>query len=282
MIAVRKILISCICFLLLSVYYSFAEEFRLPDSCYQLIGEEITGAPKEALFLLIDNSVDFDTGVINSIQEKIEHWIGNNKSIEIYNFSMYSQQTYTNKVLAGNIDQVPSEDFMDNLKKSLRIKFERCMKSYIPLVKIQIQKATVEVFKKSSSNISRTEIINNIKKITQHIKEHPAKKKLILIVSDMLENSSMQAFYEGNKVKLINPELEFKKVTTNNLLSDLDKATVYIIGLGYIPDNNREGKNQSVSLQTRKALESFWIKYIENSNGKIGEIGTPLIFGDLK
>jgi hypothetical protein len=138
------------------------------------------------------------------------------------------------------------------------------------------------VFKKSSSNISRTEIINNIKKIAQHIKEHPAKKKLILIVSDMLENSSMQAFYEGNKVKLINPELEFKKVTTNNLLSDLDKATVYIIGLGYIPDNNREGKNQSVSLQTRKALESFWIKYIENSNGKIGEIGTPLIFGDLK
>lgn len=260
-----------------------AERIPFPDSCYVAAGEkEALGVVNEAIFLLIDESVGFDANIIDRVRAVVLNWLKDGRAVEIIRFSSHIAGRYTEVMLSGRLDPEPTEDFLDGVKRSKREKFERCHRGRGVIARNTVSRAINNVLTTSNKGIPHSDILANIHESARHIKQVPAKRKIVLIVSDMLENSTITSFYSGGRVKQIGAKDELGKVEKARLFGDLDGAKVYIFGLGYFPGNQSTRNEQYLDPRRKRELVEFWSEYIARSNGKVGEIGAPLMYGGIE
>lgn len=259
-----------------------AKELPFPQSCYELIGEtKYIQEPKDALFVFVDESVGFDENMVERAVSLILRWLDEGKAIEVFRFSSFSKDRYTEKVMGGLIDPPPSDEFLDNVRRSERLKFEQCHKKQLLLAKAQVKQALLGIFSSSSPGIGHSDIIYNLKTLSSHVKTSKAKQKKVLIVSDMLENSSITSFYASGHVRRIDPSQDMAKIEKGGFLGDFGGAEVSVFGLGYFARSELSKKETYLDPERLGPLKAFWAEYIKKSNGKAGEIGAPILLGNL-
>jgi hypothetical protein len=262
--------------------FAGAKELPFPNSCYEIIGEtKYLKEPKEVLFVLIDESAGFDENIVERVVTLVTSWLDEGKAIEVFRFSSFSKDRYTEKVIGGLADPAPTDEFLDNIKRSERLKFDQCHKKQLLLAKNQVRKAMLGIFSGSSTEIGHSDIVANLKTVSGHIKRSDAKLKKVLIVSDMLENSSITSFYESGQVRQIDPDQELAKVEKAGFMGDFYGAEVYIFGLGYFARSELSKKESYLDPKRLSLIKDFWANYIKKSNGKVAEIGTPMLLGNL-
>ncbi len=262
--------------------FAGAKELPFPNSCYEMIGEtKYLKEPKEALFVLIDESTGFDENIVERVVALVMSWLDEGKAIEVFRFSSFSKDRYTEKVLGGLVDPAPTDEFLDNIKRSERLKFDQCHKKQFLLAKKQVRQAMLDIFSGSSPKIGHSDIISNLKTLSGHIKRSNAKSKKVLIASDMFENSSITSFYASGHVKRIDPDQEVAKVEKAGFVGDFYGAEVYVFGLGYFARSELSKKESYLDPERLRLIKAFWANYIKKSNGKVVEIGTPMLLGNL-
>lgn len=107
------------------------------------------------------------------------------------------------------------------------------------------------------------------KEVTQHV---------LLMVSDMLENSDFTSFYAKNLVRDIEPELEMQKVEKNNLIANLEGWRVYVEAAGLVPHDVKDGYRSGKTIQR---LEKFWSSYFKSSGATLAGFGAPMLTMEL-
>jgi hypothetical protein len=143
-----------------------------------------------------------------------------------------------------------------------------------------------DTIQQSSSDLAKSDVIGSLTETSRIVKVSQTPRRIVLVVSDMLENSSISSFYANNSVRKIDPVKELKAVEANSLFGDFGGASVFVMGAGLIPEDLPGNGSKKVKIQYRDpktliALKQFWSDYFVRSNAKLEEFGMPALLAPI-
>ena len=253
---------------------SFAGTFL--NSCYDLPAVSAPQIkPQRALYVFIDQTMGLTPLMKQSIIDLVSQWGANGERVKISRFSANISGQYNELVFdeVGNI--MPDEPYLFHL----RAKDKKHILACIEEKKNDFQKALVDsltvTLKLTNDKLPKTNLINSLADFAQQmVAVDEIKDKTVLLVTDGLENSDLFSFHQGGKVKLISAKVSLNKIRSKGLIPSWHKATVYLMGLGYISD-----EKFYVRPRILKPLKQFWERYFVEGNAvlKANSIGTPML-----
>ena len=247
-------------------------------SCYQAL--KMTNPDpisEKELFILVDQTTPIDKNMMIYTYKNMMKFIKNGYAVTIASFSSNANGKYTDVAYAGALEALlPDSAKHDIAKKSLR-KYEGCMNGQYKFAKKKATKALVKTLKGANKKLPHSDIVKSLDDIAEHIiKPSRAKEKVVLLVSDMIEHSSITSFYSKGSLKKVKTGSELAKIKKSNYIADFDDARVYVIGAGMV------GKNAYRDSKTLKTLTDFWTEYFQITHAKLQAIGTPMLLEDIK
>ncbi|MDD5406225.1 MAG: hypothetical protein PHE73_04685 [Sulfurovaceae bacterium] len=242
------------------------------QSCYEKYGLKEQGEHGlHNTFVLIDQTTVFDDKLEQNLLEKIKPLFAVGSSFSLIKFSTFSQEHYTSVVAETYVDKPMPQDQEDDTPIGKVRKFKKCLDQQTQAINTDIPSSISQTLRESNTSIDQSELLKSFQDIaSSKIAQSTAHDKILIIASDMLENSSVTSFYANNKVRDINPVLELEKAKKAELLADFKGARVYVIGAGLVV-----GKNNKRSISAINHLKQFWQMYFEASNAKLEGFGEP-------
>jgi len=247
-------------------------------SCYKALKMTNPGtSTQKELFILVDQTTPLDKNMMMYTYKNMMNFIKNGYAVTIASFSANSNGKYTDVAYAGTLESLlPDENKHDIAKKVLR-KYEGCMNGQYKFAKKKATKALVRVLKGANKNLPHSDILKSLNDISKHIiKPSKANEKVVLLVSDMIEHSSITTFYSKGNLKKVNTDAEMTKVKKSGHVANFGGAKVYVIGAGTI------GKKGYRDSSTLKMLTSFWESYFATANANLKAFGTPMLLEDVQ
>lgn len=251
-------------------------------SCYDpRLG--VASAPVSTeLFILVDQTTVFDPTLQQQIADNVRLFMAPDNAFSLLTFSAFSQGRYTQVLTGGTIEPVIPAAARDDISKPLLARFDACGKRQPQIAMQAIGASLRSAFAGASPDLSKSDVMASLKSISMRVKKSSAQRKLVLIASDMLENSSVSSFYgaKGAAVRQIDPNKELKLAADNDLFGDFGGAQVYIIGAGLLADDARKTMKYR-DPKTMRALALFWNDYFRKSHANVVEIGQPALLNNL-
>lgn len=247
-------------------------------SCYDALKMDGPKDPtQKELFILVDQTTILDKNMMIYTYKNMIKYIKNGYAVTIASFSANSNGKYTDVAYSGKLEALlPDSAKHDIAKKTLR-KYQGCMNGQYKFAKKKATKALVRVLKGASKKLPHSDILKSLDDISKHIiKPSKSQNKVVLLVSDMIEHSSITTFYTKGTLKKVNTDKEMAKLKKSGHMADFGNAKVYVIGAGIIG-----GKGYRDS-KTLKALTSFWETYFSECNANLKEFGTPMLLEDIE
>jgi hypothetical protein len=136
----------------------------------------------------------------------------------------------------------------------------------------------------SSSSLNQSDIMMALKTVSAAFSQEKAAHKVVFVVTDGLENSSVASFYAHDAVRRVDPNVELKKAESNNLFGDFGGAKVLVVGAGVMAPLSvgstavRDGYRDP---RTLMSLNQFWTGYFSHSNATLVEFGEPALLEPL-
>jgi hypothetical protein len=250
-------------------------------SCYAANHiEPATGSASHELFIAIDQTTVFDQKLQAQIAEMAGRAIRPAGAYTLFDFSAFSQGHYTEVVTRGVIESPIPEKLRNDISERALRSFDACMTGQSDYAKKALLTSIMRVEMVATNDLARSDILAALKDISEKVRASPATDKVVLLASDMLENSSVSSFYSHGAVRRIEPQAEMKKATDAGLIGDFGGARVYVIGAGLLAGDAKI-RNGYRDPQTMSALKQFWTLYFERSNASIGEFGAPALLGTV-
>lgn len=270
-----KILISVVLILMSIFNYAKAnDDFR---NCYDVFGGNLLAKETQnELFVLIDQTIKLDNNLKSMVFRKINEFMKPGNKLSLISFSTYQDSKYTQLLLSGQLDYPLTEDEKYSISKVDIRKFDSCIKKQTNYANSEIAKHLKSVLKSSDEKIANTEIIGNLHRISESlIANSKSPNKLILIVSDMLENSKALSFYRNGGVALPDPDAAIKITNDSKLTPSLKGSKIFVLGAGF----NSKGYQNAT---TMKNINTFWQKYFELGGAQLVGWGQPELFEKIQ
>jgi hypothetical protein len=233
------------------------------------------------LFVVIDQTTPLDAGLRQSVANNIKPFLKAGNAISVTQFSAFAQGRYTDVLAYAKLDPELPHDLRNDVSKPVLSKFDQCQAAQPRLAGRAIGGALRSAFSGSSSGIDKSDVLASLKAISGKVKQSTAKRKIVLLASDMLENSSVSSFYARQAVRQILPEKELELVKENELFGDFGGAEVYVIGAGLLAEGSGVPKGVYRSPQIMGALKSFWSQWFEKSKARLIEFGAPALLNQI-
>ncbi len=257
------------------------DNFASIKSCYDTYGIDNINAIKNNVYIIIDQTFILDEHLKEHVIEKISPLLVNGNKINIIKFSTFSEGHYTSVVSKDTIETKLTNMQRDDIANNKLKKFDRCMEYKLQAKKKEIPISLMDTLNESNETISHSEIFKTLLEVSNlHSFKKPKGNKIIILVSDMLENSSISSFYTNNSVKMIQYEKEMKVVKKAEYLPDFKDASVYVIGAGLLSMKARNQSNSNIKKLNK--LKIFWKKYFKESNADLYGFGMPELLGDVE
>lgn len=261
---------------------AYAGQGDAVPSCYdgKLPGK--AGLLDTELFIAVDQTTPLDAGLKQSVADNVRPFLTQNRAFSVITFSAYTQGHYMEVKVSGKLDAAMDAAQRNDISKPLLAKFDQCMSRQPQLAGQLVGSALRAAFDGATSDIAKSDVLGSLKAIASKVRESNAKNKVVLLVSDMLENSSISSFYDkGQSVRKIEPAKELKLAEENQMLGDFNGARIYVIGAGLLNDDANKAKRYR-DPKTMQALQSFWQAYFEKSKGQLVEFGQPALLNQIR
>jgi len=233
--------------------------------------------PNFHLYVIIDQTTELTNEMRMQVYNKLSPFITYGNSITLVKFSSNTNGITTEVVYEESIEGKLPEDVLYETSGNTAMQYGYCSRMHLNKAKTDIPKIITQITSQSNSNIPQSDILKNLKDISiSKIGVQPAKHKIVLMVSDMLENSSLSNFYKVLNTEAFSADKEFKNIQKNRMIGNFGKANIYIIGTGTTKNK------QFASVKSMTKLNDFWQLYFKSSNATVMEIGQPLLIGNLK
>ena len=235
------------------------------------------------LMVVIDQTTPLSPTLQQSVANNIKPFLVAGNSFSVVVFSAYTQGHYTDMLASGKLDASLPTEVRNDISKPLLAALDLCQQRQPQQAAQAAGQALRTAFQGTSSAIAKSDIFASLKSISSVIKQSTAPDKIVLIVSDMLENSSVANFYadQGRSVRNVVVAKELRAVEDSHLLADFGGARVYVIGAGLLADDAAHSKSYR-DPKTMQALQSFWSEYFNRSNARLMEFGQPALLNPVR
>lgn len=255
--------------ILLLILLSFSFGKTDSKTCRSVLDISPINEIKKEIFVLIDETTYFNDKIKQSIITSVNGSIEQNTLVSLYRFSQFSKNKYPEVIEKFIIEEAATEYEISNYKRSSIKKLEKCLEKQKEYVFNNLEKKLFSSFREKDKILQKSDLLASLQYISQNaITPSEAKNKIVLIASDMLENSTYTSFYKNGTLRTIDIDKEISIVKDQYLLGNYDQASIYIAGAGIVDvesDNTRDHKEIRI-------LNQFWNEYFKLSNGKVKEI----------
>lgn len=269
--------LAAICLLPVAAYAGVQNDV---PSCYAAnpkIGRAAP-APDTELFVLVDQTTLLDQNLQNSVRENVARLIKPGTAFVIASFSAFSQGHYMEIINAGALETGLPDKARDDVAASALKTFDACMAGQQQFAVKMAAGALNKALGGSSPALAKSDVLASIKDLSARVRTSPARDRVVFIVSDMLENSTVSSFYAENNVRKIDPAKEMAAAASAKMIGDFGGARVFVLGAGIVPeDNGVKGKGVYRDPKTIAALKDFWTGVFSKSNAQLVEFGTPAL-----
>lgn len=248
--------------------YSYAkmDEFRQASS-----GRELT--------VIVDQTVLMPDSIQKAAWGQIDRFVESGDKVKLYSFSAFLPTQFMQLHFAGELNTVLLEKTRDSVgTQSLRT-FDKCLAEQKTFFRKRFGSEFVAVLRAASEDIPRSEIFHSLRDIGADLRSSPAQERVILLMSDMLENSDFGSFYANRRIRDLKPEAELEKIGRDQLFADLDGARVYVAGAGLVTKDVNQAYRSG---RTVELLEAFWSGYFKGSKAELVAFGAPSLNVDLR
>jgi len=251
-------------------------------SCYdgKLAAPAVT--PPIELLVVMDQTTLLDDDLKQSVANQVRPFLAPGNLFSVLVFSAYTQGKYTLQLTSGQLDVALSPAQRSDVSKPLLVKFDQCMARQSALATQILGAALRTGFDGTQGDIAKSDILGSLKDISAKVRNSSASEKVVLLVSDMLENSSVSSFYKNQAVRKIDPAQELQLAVKDQFIGDFGGARVYVIGAGLLNNLDKKNAAQYRDPKTLQALATFWRTYFEKSNAQLIEFGTPALLNQIK
>ena len=275
--------INKVLFLISFLFLGMTSLFADSTSCYDIYktAKKPDMTIDRAIFVLIDETTSFNESLQEQIIKNTLSKIAPANYIYIGKFSAFIDNHYNEKIFEFKLDIPMSSEDRFNERKDVLAKVDKCLKDQQQFVANQIAQGIKKSFLKPDDNVSKSDILYALKDFGENvIAKTEAKEKIVILDSDMLENSTITSFYSKGVTRLIQADTELNKIQKEDLFSNFDNSNIYIIGTGLIAskENNKTYRDPKIL----GSLKDFWTKYFAKSNGNLVEMGQPALKNDIQ
>lgn len=192
--------------------------------------------------------------------------------VSLLAFSAVSRDRYVRETFQVTVEPALS----DAVRRTLPVRrirpLERCIELRHERANRAVREQTAAMLERASAGIQRSEIVFSLREIGARLQASPVKEKVLVLVSDMLENSAFSIFYAHRRLALIDPVQEMEKIRAKSLTAPLAGVRVYVFGGGLAAMD--EAYRAPPNLL---ALEHFWSEYVKASGGQLAAFGKPAL-----
>lgn len=281
------LVLSCILGPHVEASFSATSQNQIP-SCYAL--SKVNVEPPEigrSLFVLVDQTTVLDPKLKQALFDSVRSALRPGTIFTVVSFSAFSQGRYLSVDTTGVLEQPIPRDARDSISvKSLK-SFDSCLREQTGYGERLVRSSIEKIVAETTADLAKSDVFTSLTEVSQIVKQSTAPRRIVLVVSDMLENSTISSFYENNRVRKIDPAKEMKVVEENNVIGDFGGASVYVMGAGLIPDLSKGKSKDKSNLgyrdpKTMGALKQFWTNYFTKSNAKLEEFGMPALLSPVQ
>ncbi|VVD72907.1 hypothetical protein PSO31014_00703 [Pandoraea soli] len=281
-------LIGCVASLSLLALMSqaHAQSGEIP-SCYSANQLPLPAhSVKRELFVVIDQTTVLDAALTQSLGRQLQPLVVPGTRFRIFSFSAFSQGRYLQPLGGGTLEPPLVDASVRNATAVGKLKaLDACLKSQWAYGTKLAAKAVGEALAGSTDTLAKSDVLSSLAAVSNAIRdEATGARKTVLVVSDMLENSSITSFYAKDRMRQINPVEEARKVEKANVQADFAGADVYVMGAGIVPELPRGGKG-TLNYRTPQALEAlhtFWEGFFDRSHARLVAFGMPALLTQIK
>ena len=234
------------------------------------------------IFVIIDQTTPLDDLLKQAVANQIRPFLSAGNGFSVLVFSAFTQGKYTQLLTSGQLDHSLPVAQRDDVSKPRLSKFDQCMARQSVLAGQVVGGALRTAFEGTSADIAKSDVLASLKDISGKVRQSKANEKVVFLVSDMLENSSVSTFYANQSVRRIDPEREMKLASDGQLTGNFGGARVYVLGAGLLSDDAKKNKGAYRDPKTMQALASFWKIYFDKSNAQLVEFGQPALLNQVK
>ena len=232
-----------------------------------------------AIFVLIDQTTLLNAELRRSVMSNTGNYIKPGTTFSIGAFSAYAQGRYLEIKKTGTLETALPEAARNSVKLKTLDTFDACMVGQWDYGLKTAAGALTAAMAGASGTLAKSDVEASIRALSDVVRASPAKDRVVLIVSDMLENSSISSFYATNNVRRINPVQEFAIAKANGMTGDFGGARVYVLGAGLLPEDK---KGTYRDPKTMDALKGFWAAYFKASNAELIGFGQPALLTPVR
>ena len=249
-------------------------------SCYAANKMEMPVPPTQReVFILMDETTVLDQNLQNALFSISQSLIVPGVKFSILSFSAFAQGRYLSTKVTGTLELPLPKDARTAVSVKLLKNFDACMAGQEHYALTLAAKAEKSVLQTASSDLQKSDVIASLTEVSHLVKNSTLQKKTVLIVSDMLENSTVSSFYANNSVRHIDPVKEIGVVTKEKMLGDFAGADIYVMGAGVVPEKDKAVYRDP---KTMAAMKSFWQSYFQKSNAELVEFGQPALLNSVR
>jgi hypothetical protein len=262
---------------------AFAASQNALPNCYSYAKLNDPAKPAAVeLFVIIDQTTPLDPALQQAVANNIKPFLQAGNAFSVTQFSAFTQGHYTDVLVMGKLDFVLDSNSRNDIGKAQLSKFDQCINVQVPNAAQLAGGGLKKAFSGTTSEVSKSDVLASLKDISAKVKQSTAQQKVVFVVSDMLENSTISSFYAKQAVRKIEPEKELKQVQDNQLFADFAGARVYVLGAGLLAEDAKQAKGVYRDPKTMAALQQFWRAYFQKSNGQLVEFGQPALLNAVR
>lgn len=227
------------------------------------------------IYLLIDQTVGWTPAIERAIFENLDANLLPGTKFVIAEFSAFGQGRYLDVIHTGVIEAPMPAKQADNTPIMKDRIFDACLRDQRLFAETLANRSLQSALQGSTSSLNHSDILSALQAVSAVIAADPAPRKLLLLASDGLENSSVMSFYAHGHPRRINPRLEIGRVAADGLFGNFGGARVFVIG-GALQGSGSSGAAYR-SPPLLQSLKQFWQLYFEKSNARLQEFGEPAL-----
>ena len=268
--------------MLCAVTFSARANTDVP-SCYQIKGIEATKpAVNRELYVLVDETTPLDERLQALVLKNVGALLQAETGFVVASFSSFSSGRYFRVLARGVIEgDLPLDVREDSAKGAVKT-FDGCLKKQYGFARSLVVQKLKEAMAVADVGLPKSDVVASVAKFSELIGQSKANDRVLLLVSDMLENSSVSSFYAKGNVKMLDANREMNAFSKANLIGNFSSARVYVLGAGLVTaDTSKKLGNVYRDPKTMAALQEFWRAYFEKSGATMEEFGAPALIGTL-
>lgn len=242
-------------------------------SCYAATRIGVDPAPPaRAIFVLVDQTTALGPALISTVRENMRNLLRPGTSFTIATFSAFQRDHFTTLLAAGALEAPVAPQRRSRLSVPRLRRLDACLRRQAAFGGQLAITSFLRAAAANAASFSRSEILASLKQLSARVAAAPARDRIVIIASDMLEHSSATSFYRNRALKVIDPAAEMRRALGQGLLGDFGGARIFVVGAGLLPPDQRTAGRD---IRALNALEAFWTAWFRRSGARLVAFGHP-------